>query len=64
MAAVDMEVNLTSAQFPINATAGQVVKVVLLNADGSQNSVIAELSVPTGKVFGGGFSIGGTVSNA
>lgn len=64
MAAVDIVPDMFAVQVPLNATSEQVIKVILLNADGSQSAVVSELRVPAGKILTGGFSVGGTVADA
>ncbi len=64
MAANDIVPTLFSAQTPLNCTAGQTVKVIIYNPDGSQLAIAAEYRVPDDKNLVGGFSVGGTLSDA
>jgi hypothetical protein len=64
MAAVDLVANILSVQVPVSATAGQVVKIIVFNADGSQSAILSELRVPAGKNLVGGMGLGGNLEDA
>ncbi len=59
-----IQLTMFADQVPLNATEGQTIRVVLLNADGSQSAVLSEHTVPDGKSLAGGYSIGGSLQDA
>lgn len=63
MPAQDIVPDMFAAQTPLNCTAGQVIKVIIYNPDGSQLAVAAEYRVPDGKALAGGFSVGGMIND-
>lgn len=58
----DMNANQTGEGFLVNLVAGERIRIQILNSDGTEKTLLCDVSVPAGKTLTGSTSYAGVLS--